>query len=54
MFAKSETEEQESDLYQYEQDQASCSLSRAKERVNSREPVSNVECEGTRLTDAGT
>ena len=30
-----------------------CSLSRAKVRVASREPVSNVECEGTRLTDAG-
>ena len=33
--------------------ETSCSLSRAKVRVASREPVSNVECEGTRLTDAG-
>ena len=32
--------------------ETSCSLSRAKVRVASREPVSNVECEGTRLTDA--
>ena len=31
----------------------SCSLSRAKVRVASREPISNVECEDTRLTDAG-
>ena len=33
--------------------ETSCSLSRAKVRVASRELVSNVECEGTRLTDAG-
>ena len=33
--------------------ETSCSLSRAKVRVASRELVSNVECEGTRLTDVG-
>ena len=33
--------------------ETSCSLSRAKVRVASRELVSNVECVGTRLTDAG-
>ena len=30
-----------------------CVLSRAKAKVVSREPASNVECEDTRLTDAG-
>ena len=30
-----------------------CVLSRAKVKVVSREPASNVECEDTRLTDAG-
>ena len=33
--------------------ETSCSLSRAKVRVASRDPVSNVECESTRMTDAG-
>ena len=55
-MSKSDREGQESHSYQYEQDQNcdgdECS-SRAKAKVASRELVSNVEWEDTRLTDAG-
>ena len=55
-MSKSDREGQESHSYQYEQDQNcdgdECS-SRAKAKVASRELVSNVEWEDTRLIDAG-
>ena len=56
MFRNLKPEGQESDSYQYEQDQ-DCDgdelCARAKVKVVSRELASNVECEDTRLTDAG-